>query len=344
MSSEGGRAGVICAGAMCVDYIREIDRWPPQEGLAEIVAEERQGGASTFNMAVDLRRLGATWPVGVMGLLGEDSDAEFILETLDAAGVDTARVNRTRDFPTSYTQVMTSRETGRRTFFYRPGTNHGMGPEHFDFEGCDARLLHAGMPGIHNRLDPEGPDGMSGWADVLRRARRAGMMTNVELVSIAPQAIAAVTRPLLPHLDLLVVNDVEVGGITGIATVSEGRTDVAAVRRAVLDVMERGAMSLAAVHFPAGCIAIQRGGEMVSRASVRVPPEDMRGSNGAGDAFAAGLIYALLEGWPLDDMLSLAHASAAASLRSLSTVGSVIPAREALALAARWGWRDDLSW
>ena len=41
----------------------------------------------------------------------------------------------------------------------------------------------------------------------------------------------------------------------------------------------------------------------------------------------------------LDDALALAHASAAASLRSLSTTGAVEPWRKCLELANEWGWR-----
>jgi sugar/nucleoside kinase (ribokinase family) len=342
MAAGGGRAGVLCAGAMCVDYIRQIDHWPAPEGLATIVGQDREGGASTFNMAVDLRRLGAPWPVAVMGLLGADGDGDYVVEACRANGVDTSRVQRTSEVPSSYTEVMSDQQTGKRTFFYCPGTNHAIGPEHFDFTGVTAKLAHFGMPGVHRRLDPVGPDGESGWVDVLRRARAAGIMTNVELVSIDPGTIAAVGRPLLPHLDLLVVNDVEIGGLAGLTTVVEGRTQLPAVLDAVQDVIRRGPFSLIVVHFPLGCIAATPDGRVVSRPSVRVPPEVVKGSNGAGDAFAAGVVYGLLEGWGLDEMLTLAHASAAASLRSLSTVGSIPTAREALALADGWGWRDPL--
>ncbi|MFO1147914.1 MAG: carbohydrate kinase family protein [Alsobacter sp.] len=343
MTAGVGRAGVLCAGAMCVDYIRQIDHWPAPEGLATIVGQDREGGASTFNMAVDLRRLGATWPVAVMGLLGADGDGDFIIEACQANGVDTSRVQRTSDVPSSYTEVMSDSQSGKRTFFYCPGTNHALGPEHFDFAGVNAKVVHLGMPGVHRRLDPVGSNGESGWVDVLRRARKAGLMTNVELVSIEPEAIAAVGRPLLPHLDLLVVNDVEIGGLAGVTTVVDGHTQLALVVEATRDVLQRGPFSLVVVHFPQGCVAATRDGRVVMKPSVRVPPEAVKGSNGAGDAFAAGILYGLLEGWGLEEMLTLGHASAAASLRSLSTVGSIPRAEEALSLARGWGWREPLN-
>jgi sugar/nucleoside kinase (ribokinase family) len=339
MATDPSRVGILCAGALTVDIIKQIDHWPEPEGLAEFLSEERQGGASTFNMAVDLRLLGATCPVEVMGLAGQDEACDFLLETLGRHDVGTSGVIRTPAAQTSYTEVMSDASTGRRTFFYCPGTNALLAPEHFDFSGSRARIAHLGMPGIHAAMDVPHGDDANGWVTVLKRAQRAGLMTNVELVSIAPEKIAAVGRPFLPCLDLLIVNDVEIGALAGIQTVRDGRTDVAAVRRSAAAVLEAGSLSLVVAHFPLGCVAMTRDGQVAVRPSVNVPVEAMRGTNGAGDAFTAGVLFGLLEGWGLPDMLTLAHASAAASLRALSTVGSVEPWREALALAEKWGWR-----
>jgi sugar/nucleoside kinase (ribokinase family) len=64
------------------------------------------------------------------------------------------------------------------------------------------------------------------------------------------------------------------------------------------------------------------------------------GANGAGDAFAAGFLHAFHEGRAPGEALALAHAAAAASLRAITTTGSVESAEACLALADRWGWRS----
>ncbi len=147
------RRGVVCAGALTVDRMKRIAAWPAEEGLAQILDEEAQGGASSFNMAVDLVKLGVDFPVAVAGLVGEDADGDFIVGALASHGIDVSAIARTRAAPTSYTEVMTAADSGRRTFFHRPGTNAVMGPEHLDVTATDARWLHLGMPGIHERLD-----------------------------------------------------------------------------------------------------------------------------------------------------------------------------------------------
>ena len=191
-------------------------------------------------------------------------------------------------------------------------------------------------------MDAPWGDDSNGWVTTLRKARAAGFQCNIELASVAPERIAALVRPCLPYLDLLVVNDAEIGGIAGIDTLRDGTTDIDACLRAVRMVLEQGAMRHVAVHFPTGAIVASRDGRTLVRPSVRVPRHEVKGANGAGDAFAAGFLYAIHEDWPVDDALALAHAAAAASLRSILTVGAVTRWSECLALADRWGWRDPL--
>jgi sugar/nucleoside kinase (ribokinase family) len=80
-------------------------------------------------------------------------------------------------------------------------------------------------------------------------------------------------------------------------------------------------------------------GTATFRSAVRVPADAIVAANGAGDAFAAGLLYGLHEGWPIDRGLGLAHAAAAASLRGMSTTDTVESWQRCLMLADDWGWR-----
>ncbi len=135
------------------------------------------------------------------------------------------------------------------------------------------------------------------------------------------------------------MNDSEIGALSGIDTLPGGVTDVAACQRAARHVLENGAMDIVVVHCPVIAIAVTRDGKVFTKPSTQIPRELVAGANGAGDAFAAGMLYGVHEGWSVDDALTLAHASAAASLRSLSTTGAVEPWRKCLALANQWGWR-----
>ena len=139
---------------------------------------------------------------------------------------------------------------------------------------------------------------------------------------------------------MLIVNDFEIGALAGRETRhSDGSTDGAAVRRAIDDALELGAMRWVVAHFPEGAVAGARDGARFALGSVAIPVSAVAGANGAGDAFAAGMILGLHEDWPIADCLRLAHASAAASMRAVSTTEGVASVAECLALAEKWGMR-----
>ena len=123
-----------------------------------------------------------------------------------------------------------------------------------------ARILHVGAPGLHPLMDAPTADG-NGWSALLRRARSAGLHTNMELVSLAPDRLAEVALPCLPHLSSIVVNELEAGALTGIdAPVPgpDGPVDWEALAAMARGLVERG-VGLAVVHFPAGSVAAVRG-------------------------------------------------------------------------------------
>jgi sugar/nucleoside kinase (ribokinase family) len=107
-----------------------------------------------------------------------------------------------------------------------------------------------------------------------------------------------------------------------------------------LGLIDQGVSVLAVVHFPAGCVAAAPGGRTWRQSSVRLPRQQVRSTTGAGDAFAAGVILGLHEGWPAERCLRLAVASAAACVRSPNTSDGIKPAEECLAEADRAGYRQ----
>lgn len=335
------RDGVVTGGTWCCDHNKLVDHWPAEDGLVEIVAEERHGGGSACNLAIDLKRLDPAFFVETIGVVGDDDDGRILLAEADFHGIERGQLRVVPGTRTNYTDAFASRATGRRTHLFFAGTNRLLTPELFDFEKTLGRLLHLGLPGMHPVMDAPWADAANGWAAVLQKARQAGLQTNMELASIAPERLADLVRPCLPFLDFLIINDVEIHALAGRTPDAGDKTDVASCIEAARAIMAEGGMGVLAVHFPGGAIALTRSGETLSKPSVRAPAGQVVGANGAGDAFAAGFLYAHLHDWPLAEALALGHASAAASLRKVGTTDGVLPWKECLDLAQNWGWRDD---
>ena len=334
------RRGIVCGGSWGVDKNKLVDLWPEDEHTAFIIAEEQQCGGSGANASVDLKQLGAPFPVDAIGLVGDDEDGRFLRGVCETASVSSAQLHVSHTLRTSHTFVMTARPTGRRTFFHHQGTHALLTPDHFDFARTEAAILHLGLPGELDKMDAPWQGEASGWVAVLKKARTAGLKTNMEFAPIPHGALAALARPCLPHLDFLIINDAEAGEVSGIPTVGRGTVDAAACEAAALGIRQQSSAELVVVHFPFGAIAASRDGAITRKPSVRVPQEAIVGSVGAGDAFAAGMLLGIHEAWPLDRSLALAHATAAASLRSLTTTGAVESWQACLKLADAWGWRE----
>ena len=336
------RRGILTGGTWCVDRNLLLDRWPNANGRANILSSEIGVGGSGSNLAFAVRSLDPDMPVATIALVGDDADGRFLIDAAEAKGIDHSHMMLTSEAATDYTLAFTSGPTGQRTHISCFGAGNWLTPDHFDFSGFDHRLLHLGIPGVHARMDMPWHGDENGWVTTLKKARAVRLQCNLELASIDPQRINALMRPCLPYLDLLIVNDAEIGGIAGIETVRSGAAVPQACLAAARTVLEQGAMRFVVVHFPAGAVVACRDGTTSVRPSVRVPPDEVKGANGAGDAFAAGFLYAIHQDWPVDDAVALAHATAAASLRSISTVGAIGGWAECLQLADRWGWRESV--
>jgi len=334
------RAGVLCAGTVLVDVAKVIDAYPALDHLATIEQVSLSTGGPGLNMAVDLRMLGAAFPIGVLGAVGDDEHGAFILAECARLGIEVAGVRTLAGAVTSFTDGMIERDGGRRTFFHHSGAN-----ALFDASAADlgrARVLHAGAPGIHPVMDRPRPGGGNGWSALLQRAQAAGLHTNLEMVSLAPDRTTRVALPCLPYLDSIVINELEAGALTGIeapAPTADGPADWPALEAMALGLIEHGVSALAVVHVPAGCAAAAPGGRTWRQGSVRLPREQVRSTIGAGDAFAAGVILGLHEGWPVERCLRLAVASAAACVRSPNTSDGIKPADQCLAEADLAGYR-----
>ncbi len=334
-----GRRGVVTAGTWCVDLNKTIARWPTEDSMNYYLALDRQGGGSGCNMAIDLERLDREFPVATMSVIGDDDGGRFLEAECQRFGIEHSRLILRPGKTTPFTDCFNSQESGRRTHIFFPGVADELTPDDFDFSGVCARILHLGLPGAHAKMDARWGADESGWVTVLKKARAAGLATNLEMVSTAREKVSRLGRSAAPHLDLLIVNDYEIGAIADIETRDARSAVPAKVEAALRAALQFGPIQLAVAHFPEGAIAVTRDGACFALGSVALPQADIAGVNGAGDAFAAGALYGFHEGFGVAECLRLGHACAAASMREVSTTTGVLPVAECLALAERYGHR-----
>lgn len=333
------RRGLIAGGNWIVDHLKTIDAWPPQDALANILAQASGNGGCAYNLLVNLAKLGAPFPLEAVGLVGADADGRFILEDCARHGIDTRQLRTTSEAPTSYTDVMTVRADGRRTFFHQRGANALLSADDFDFSRTTARWLMVGYALLLDRLDAPGADGYPALREVLRRGREAGLKTALDCVSEASDRFGRVVLPVLAEVDVFFANDYEAEKLTGLEVGRAETLNPAAMLAAADRLLKLGVRQWAIVHCPEGVAACGHAGERHWQPSVRVAPGEIRGSAGAGDALAAGVLFGLHEHWPMERCLEAGVAAAAASLRDVSCSAGIGRLDACLADARRAGFR-----
>lgn len=333
------RSGIIAGGNWIVDHLKSIDCWPDQDTLASIRHESRGNGGSPYNILKDLRKLGARFPLEGVGLVGDDDLGRWILADCRASGIGAHQLHTTRRSPTSYTDVMSVAATGRRTYFHQRGANAHLGPAHFDFRRTRAKFFHLGYLLLLDALDAPSTDGRPRACAVLRAATRAGLVTSLDIVSEASDRFAQLVPKVLQEVDHLFVNDYEAARSTGVVLRKGGKISPTAIERAAMVLLEFGVRRAVFIHFPEAVYAHRRDGSGIWQASLNFPQKHIKGTAGAGDAFAAGVLYGLHEDWQIERSLLLGVAAAAASLTEVDCSSGVRSVGRCLELVDQHGLR-----
>ncbi|MCF8516832.1 MAG: carbohydrate kinase family protein [Rhodobacteraceae bacterium] len=316
------RRGIACAGNWIADIVHTIDAWPQKSDLVHIRHEVMGVGGGAANVVLDLAALQTGLPLYAVGLLGTDLHGTFCRDACVAAGVDGRWLASTSDHLTAHTLVMNV-PGDSRTFFYNAGTNDALSEADVPVEAIAAegvRLFYLGYLNLMGRLDAVDADGTTGSARLLARARGAGMVTCVDLVSAATPSFASTVAAALPHIDYLFLNEVEAARATGLAI--SGPDDKPALLAAARALQQGGAKT---VVLHTGAVALWLDDAPHWVAPDPVDPAQIVSPVGAGDAFCAGEIYAIHEGWSPQRALTLGHRAAAASLRGATATDGIPP-------------------
>lgn len=341
-TSSATRHGLLAGGNWIIDHVKIIDHFPGQDTLANILSESDGSGGSPYNILVDMAKMGAGFPLEAAGLVGEDEDGRTILRDCADHGIDTVALRATAAAPTSYTDVMTVRETGRRTFFHCRGANALLDEGHFDLGASQARIFHIGYLLLLDRLDALSADGSTGASRLLEKASALGFKTSADLVSEDSGRFSSVIRPVLPHLDYLIVNEFEAERSTGVEITVDGKIRADRLALAAQALIRAGVREWVVIHYPEGAYARHASGEEAMHGSVNLPADYIKGAAGAGDAFAAGALMGLHDGLPIAECLRMAVCAAASNLAHPTCTGGILPLGDCLALGERYGFREVL--
>jgi len=290
---------ILCVGQIVADVVvRPVDSLPAA-GTTSLVSDLRlTAGGCAANTASVLAKFGVD--AIVLGLVGRDALADAVLAQLAGNGVDTSGVSRDASVETSAVIVVVDSQ-GERSFMYRDGGNERLSMDVVS----DAVLRRSDFVHVGGAMKLLNLD----LAALLTRARGFGCTTSLDTDWDPRGTWLASLEQALPQIDYLLTNEDEGRMLTGLSDPEEiGANLLARGPRAV--VVKQG----------------NHGATLVTGAAVRHCPTfdvDVVDTTCAGDAFAAGFVYALSQGWELAGAVKFANAAGALCTTELSHDGIV---------------------
>lgn len=324
------RKGLIAAGNWILDLTKVIDSYPEEETLSNILSQSVNNGGASYNVLKDLARLKAPFPLYGMGLTGKDDAGNYIMEDCIKHGINIDNLQQIEGLNTSFTDVMLVKNTGRRTFFHHRGANAFMDIDHIKTANIKARIFHLGYLLLLDKLDEFADEKRTRASLLLEKVSNDGLITSVDLVSEHSNRFQNVIKPSLPYIDILFLNEYEAEKLTGMGLGNQRFFKRSVFEKIIEWILGNGVRKWVILHFPAGAVAGSKNHEFLYQGSLRMPDEKIIGTTGAGDAFAAGVLFGIHEKWPMTKCLELGVCSAASCLTDASCSNGITDWRSCL--------------
>jgi sugar/nucleoside kinase (ribokinase family) len=306
---------VICLGILVADIFAHPVESLPEPGQLGLTERFLFGaGGCATNTAACLSRLGR--PVKVLGKVGNDPFGNLVIEDLNRLGLDASSVARSQTHPTSGTVILNVLGEDRR-YIHCIGANAD-----FSFSDVDCALLDGARAlyvGGFMGLPRFGTDDLD---RLFRAAKQRSLMTILDVVAPPGTSVSREqVSQMLAFTDVFLPNDDEAQVMTGIREPAAQAEYFAGINPECCIVVTQGRR---------GALA-RRKHELMQVGTFAMNSID---ESGAGDAFAAGFITGMLEGWPLERTLRFASAVGASCTRALGCTEGVFRFDEALTFIA----------
>lgn len=304
---------VSVVGLYILDVLgRHMSEMPPVGGSDRIDEIRLTVAGTAGGTAVDCAKLGMN--TIAFGALGDDDNAEVVLSLMRRHGIRTTHMQRIIDATTSST-ILPILPSGERSAWHAPGASSRFYPLDADIEAAlESDFVHLGGTGRLGEFDG------SASRDFLARAKAAGCTTTLDLIS-ARAEVAELIDPLMPYVDYYIPSIDEVARLTGYE-------DVKAAARHYIDL---GAANCCITLGAQGSYLRSRHG--VSCFVPAIQNIEVCDTTGCGDAYSAGFIAALDQGWSLEFCGYFATAASALVATGLGSDAGIVSLRETLALA-----------
>ncbi|MBQ7380778.1 MAG: carbohydrate kinase family protein [Clostridia bacterium] len=316
--------GITIAGNIIVDILNNISEYPKPSMLAPIHSSSKAVGGCVPNTIIDIAKIDPTLKLNAYGLIGDDDNGKLALSYMESAGVNVDNVKTAKGMGTGTTYVMFDMSTKERTFFCALGANAVYDVDDVDVDSLDCDIFHAGYAFLMDRLDEADAEDGTRFAKLLRKASERGIKTSLDAVSADRPDYAEKLIPALKHCSYTIMNESECCAVSGLAPYHEdGSLHIENIKKTLEMFMDYGVKEKAIIHCRDAGFMMTADREFIMVPSFEIPKDYIKGSVGAGDAFAAGCLYGLYQGYDNKRILEFASCASAANLSEADAVSGL---------------------
>ena len=318
------RKGIAVAGNILTDNVKIVGAYPEKGMLSTIEEESLAVGGCVPNTAIDLKKIDPQLDVSAYGKVGDDEKGKFVVGQMQDVGIDVSCVKVSKTNPTSYSDVITVKSTGERTFFHNRGANKEFCPEDIDVESLNCKMFHIGYIMLLDYFDKILDYGSTPMSKFLKVLCDKGIKTSIDIVSESSGNFFKVVKSALPYCDYVIINEIEAGAIVGIEPRDmDGKISQDNVKLIMQKLFELGVREKIIVHCPEMGFCMNKDGSFTCEPSIKLPKGFIKGSVGAGDAFCAGSLYGIYNNYDDSKMLKFANLVAVNCLSAPDSVSGV---------------------
>ena len=271
-------SNILVVGSLNTDFVIDVDSIvTPGETLLGHSSETHYGGKGA-NQAVALSRLGAK--VSMQGAVGNDSEGQALKQALHKEGINTEGIQTLEN--TLSGKAFIQRTKTDNAIVVTSGANMAFDIpiDNFTIEAYDMIVLQNEIPMALNKK-------------LIEKAHLSNVM-----VLYNPAPARQMSEELLGKIDWLVLNESEANSLT--AQKAQSTKTIDSILRTLNKTVKHA-------------VVLTRGARGVSyiinsvthhEKAFNITPLD---TTGAGDAFVAGLAYALSNDYPMHECINLAQ-------------------------------------
>lgn len=268
---------VICLGVHLLDVLVRPSRQANPPAGWQLLDDLRITAAGTAaGPAVDLAKLGAK-PVS-MGVIGDDFEGNVVVDLMAGHGCDVSQLVRAEGAPTHVSLLFIGPDGERNPVMIRPTGARGLTLDDIDFDAvAEADVLHVG--GADQLGDFVGDPLL----ELIRFARERDVVVTVDVLAMCDEEMRDRLAPALREAQFFFPNEGQLAGMTGTEDPAEGAARL----------RELGVETVVGTLGGEGSLIVGPEGE------ARVPAFEINlvDTTGCGDAYVAGFIVGIANGW-----------------------------------------------